>query len=65
MKAGFRKLLKVQRILSENFGSVKRFKGQNNTGEMQEHNKTRENDTVESNDYDSDHYSEVDVNEHV
>ena len=38
----------------------------NNTeGEMQEHNKTSENDIVETNDYDSDHYSEVYANEHV
>ena len=37
----------------------------NTEGEMQEHNKTSENDTVESNDYDSDHYSEVDANEHI
>ena len=44
----------------------KESKFKNNTeGEMQEHNKTSENDTVESNDYDSDHYSEVDANEHV
>ena len=44
----------------------KESKVKNNTeGEMQEHNKTSENDTVESNDYDSDHYSEVDANEHV
>ena len=41
-------------------------KVKNNTeGEIQEHNNTSENDTVESNDYDSDHYSEVDANEHV
>ena len=32
---------------------------------MQEHNKISENDPVESNDYDSDHCSEVDANEHV
>ena len=44
----------------------KESKAKNNTeGEMQEHNKISENDTVESNDYDSDHYSEVDANEHV
>ena len=44
----------------------KESKAKNNTeGEMQKHNKTSENDTVESNDYDSDHYSEVDANEHV
>ena len=44
----------------------KESKAKNNTeGEMQEHNKTSENDTVESNDYDSDHNSEVDANEHV
>ena len=44
----------------------KESKVKNNTeGEMQEHNKTSENDTVESNDYDSDHYSKVDANEHV
>ena len=36
----------------------------NTSGEMQEHDKTSENDTVESNDYDSDHYSEVDANDH-
>ena len=67
MKAGFRKLLKVQRILSENFWKcLKNQKVKNNTeGEIQEHNNTSENDTVESNDYDSDHYSEVDANEHV
>ena len=41
-------------------------KNKNNTeGEMQEHNKTSGNDTVESNDYDSDHYSEVDANGYV
>ena len=44
----------------------KESKVKNNTeGEIQEHNNTSENDTVESNDYDSDHYSEVDANEHV
>ena len=44
----------------------KESKVKNNTeGEIQEHNYTSENDTVESNDYDSDHYSEVDANEHV
>ena len=44
----------------------KESKVKNNTeGEIQEHNSTSENDTVESNDYDSDHYSEVDANEHV
>ena len=44
----------------------KESKAKNNTeGEMQQHKKTNENDTVESNDYDSDHYSEVDANEHV
>ena len=34
-------------------------------GEVQEHNKTSQNDTVEPNGYDSDHYSEVDANERV
>ena len=44
----------------------KESKVKNNTeGEIQEHNNTSENDTVESIDYDSDHYSEVDANEHV
>ena len=44
----------------------KESKVKNNTeGEIQEHNNTSENDNVESNDYDSDHYSEVDANEHV
>ena len=44
----------------------KESKVKNNTeGEIQEHNNTSENDTVESNDYESDHYSEVDANEHV
>ena len=37
----------------------------NTSGKMQERDKTSENDTVESNDYDSDHYSEVDANDHV
>ena len=32
---------------------------------MQEHDKTSENDTVESNYYYSDHYSEVDANDYV
>ena len=36
----------------------------NTSGEMQEHDKASENDTVESNDYDSDHYSKVDDNDH-
>ena len=36
----------------------------NTSGEMQEHDKTSENDNVESNDYDSDHYSDVDANDH-
>ena len=44
----------------------KESKAKNNLeGEMQAHNKTSENDTVESNDYDSDHYSVVHANEHV
>ena len=44
----------------------KESKVKNNTeGEIQEHNNTSENDTAGSNDYDSDHYSEVDANEHV
>ena len=37
----------------------------NTSGEMQEHDKTSKNYTEESNDYDSDHYSEVDANNHV
>ena len=48
MKAGFRKLLKVQKILSENFWKCQknqRPKAKNNTeGEMQEHNKISYND---------------------
>ena len=44
----------------------KESKVKNNTEcEIQEHNNTSENGTVESNDYDSDHYSEVGANEHV
>ena len=50
----------------EFFEVSKESKVKNNTeGEIQEHNNTSENDTVESNDYDYDHYSEVDANEHV
>ena len=43
------------------------FNAKNDTeGEMQAHDKTSENDTVESNTgYDSGHYSEVDANYHV
>ena len=37
----------------------------NTSSEMQEHHKSSEKDTVETNDYDSDHYSEVDANDHV
>ena len=63
MKAGFRKLEDTVREFLE---VSKESKVKNNTeGEIQEHNNTNENDTVESNDYDSDHYSEVDANEHV
>ena len=68
MKAGFRKLLKVWSILSENFWKCPKNSLRPKTiqeGEMQEHDKTNKNDTVESNDYDSDHYSEVDADDHV
>ena len=37
----------------------------NTEGEVQEHDKTSQSDTVEPNGYDSDHYSEVDANERV
>ena len=37
----------------------------NTEGEVQERDKTSQNDTVEPNGYDSDHYSEVDANERV
>ena len=37
----------------------------NTESEVQEHDKTSQNDTVEPNGYDSDHYSEVDANERV
>ena len=33
--------------------------------EKQEQDKASENSIAESNDYDSDHYSEVDVNDHI
>ena len=68
MKAGLKKLLKVWRIQSENFWICKKKQSKfkdNTDGEVQEHDKTSQNDTVEPSGYDSDHYSEVDANERV
>ena len=68
MIAGFRKLLKVHNIQSENFLEVSKEQskdGHSKENEKQEKDKASENAVAESNDYDSDHYSEKDVNGHV
>ena len=64
MITGFKMLQKMQRIQSENFWKCQKDKIYTEN-EKQKQEKTTENDIEASNDYDSDHYSEIDANDHV
>ena len=64
MITGFKGLLKVQRIQSENFWKCQKNNVTTKTISKKQ-DKTNENDIEASHDYDSDHYSEIDANDHV
>ena len=68
MITGFKMLQKVQRIQSENFWKCQKNNVRTKTIQKMKSRskkKTTENDIEASNDYDSDHYSEIDANDNV
>ena len=68
MITGFKMLQKVKRIQTETFWKCQKnnVRTKNYTeNEKQKQEKTTENDIEASDDYDSDHYSEIDANDHV